>query len=126
MKPDPKLAAGRAFLRSLNILLKFARLYGYDHSRTTEQLATAWGEFRAAVPEGSETSLLLGTTGSDLLLDGVPLEGSPAEKQFAQLLSTAGLASVQFFATATQDEISRFVKAFPVGKAKPSELASQL
>jgi len=41
MKPDPKLAAGRAFVRSLNILLKFARLYGYHHSRTTEQLGIA-------------------------------------------------------------------------------------
>ena len=34
MAPDPKLTAGRAFVRSLNILLKFARLYGYDHART--------------------------------------------------------------------------------------------
>ena len=40
--------------------------------------------------------LLLGATGTQLLLDGVPLEGSPAEKQFAQLLSAAGLASLQF------------------------------
>src|SRR5262252_1280907 len=126
MKPDPKLAAGRAFVRSLNILLKFARLYGHDHSRTTEQLNVAWSEFRTAVPEGSESSLLLGATGSELLLDGVPLEGSPAEKQFAQLLSAAGLASVQFFPNVTADEIGRFVKAFPTGKAKPSELAQQL
>src|SRR5579859_2787232 len=126
MKPDPKLAASRAFLRSLNILMKFARLYGYDHSRTAEQLSIAWSEFRTAVPEGTDTSLLLGATGSELLLDGVPLEGSPAEKQFAQLLSTVGLASVQFFSNVTQDEISRFVRAFPVGKVKPSEVAQQL
>ncbi len=126
MKPDPKLAAGRAFIRSLNILLKFARLYGHDHGRTTEQLNTAWSEFRIAVPENSETGLLLGATGSELLLDGVPLEGSPAEKQFAQLLSAAGLASVQFFANVSAEEIARFVKAFPTGKAKPSELAQQL
>src|SRR5499433_1187737 len=126
MKPDPKLAAGRAFVRSLNILLKFARLYGYDHSRTTEQLKIAYGELRTAVPEGSDSTLLLGATGSELLLDGVPLEGSPAEKQFAQLLSAAGLASVQFFSNVTQDEIAKFARAFPTGKAKPSELAQQL
>jgi len=126
MKPDPKLASGRAFVRSLNILLKFARLYGYDHSRTTEQLAIAYGELRTAVPEGSDSTLLLGATGSELLLDGVPLEGSPAEKQFAQLLSAAGLASVQFFSNVTQDEIAKFTRAFPTGKAKPSELAQQL
>ncbi|HJZ62971.1 MAG TPA: hypothetical protein VKD70_01545 [Candidatus Acidoferrum sp.] len=126
MKPDPKLASGRAFVRSLNILLKFARLYGYDHGRTTEQLRIAYGELRTAVPEGSESTLLLGATGSELLLDGVPLEGSPAEKQFAQLLSAAGLASVQFFSNVTQDEIAKFARAFPAGKAKPSELAQQL
>jgi hypothetical protein len=126
MKPDPKLAAGRAFVRSLNILLKFARLYGYDHSRTVEQLAIAWSELRTAVPEGSDSSLLLGATANQLLLDGVPLEGSPAEKQFALLLSSAGLASVQFFPIVTQEEIAKFARAFPTGKAKPSELAQQL
>ena len=126
MKPDPKLAAGRAFVRSLNILLKFARLYGHDHGRTTEQLAIAFAELRTAVPESSDSSLLLGATGSELLLDGVPLEGSPAEKQFAQLLSAAGLASVQFFSNITQEEIAKFARAFPTGKAKPSELAQQL
>jgi hypothetical protein len=98
MKPDPRSAAGRNFVRSLNILLKFARLYGYDHTRTIEQLETAWQELSQAIPQGSETGLLLGATGSQLLLDGVPLEGAPAEKQFA----------------------------FPSGKARPSELALQL
>jgi len=126
MKSDPKLAAGRAFVRSLNILLKFARLYGHDHARTTEHLSTAWNELRTAVPDGAEQGLLLGATGSQLLLDGVPLEGSPAEKQFAQLLSAAGLASVQFFPSITEEEISKFARAFPTGKAKPSELAQQL
>src|SRR5215468_5409314 len=126
MKPDPKLAAGRAFVRSLNILLKFARLYGYDHARTTEHLTTAWNELRTAVPEGSEQGLLLGATGSQLLLDGVPLEGSPAEKEFARLLSMAGLASIQFYPCITEDELVSFALAFPTGKAKTAELAEQL
>ena len=127
MKPaDPKLTAGRAFVRSLNILLKFARLYGFDHARTTELLEVAFRELHAAIPEGTEAGLLLGATGSQLLLDGVPLEGSPAEKQFAQLLSAAGLASVQFFPSITAEELSLFAQAFPTGKAKPAELAEQL
>jgi hypothetical protein len=126
MKADPKTTAGRAFVRSLNILLKFARLYGYEHARTTEQLQIAGQELHTAIPIGSEAGLLLGATGSQLLLDGVPLEGSPAEKQFAQLLSAAGLASVQFFASVTEEELGRFVRAFPTGKAKPAELALQL
>src|ERR1700674_3170141 len=126
MKADPKIAAGRAFVRSLNILLKFARLYGYEHVRTIEHLQIAWRELRTAIPEASEAGLLMGATGSQLLLDGVPLEGSLSEKQFAQLLSAAGLASVQFFPSVSEEELGRFVRAFPTGKAKPSELALQL
>ena len=126
MIADPKTTSGRAFVRSLNILLKFARLYGFDHTRTSEQLDTAWRELHAAMPMGSENGLLLGATGTQLLLDGVPLEGSPAEKQFAQLLSSAGLASIQFFSYITQEELGKFTRAFPTGKAKPTELAVQL
>ena len=127
MKPaDPKLTAGRAFVRSLNILLKFARLYGFDHVRTTELLGVAFRELQAAIPPEASAGLLLGATGNQLLLDGVPLEGSPAEKQFAQLLSSAGLASIQFFPSITEAELSLFAQAFPTGKAKPSELAEQL
>jgi len=126
MLANSKSTSARAFVRSLNILLKFARLYGYDHVRTTEQMDIAWRELRSAIPMGTDSGLLLGATGSQLLLDGVPLEGSPAERQFAQLLSAAGLASIQFFPSVTQEEIGRFARAFPTGKAKPIELAKQL
>src|SRR5579863_2366902 len=126
MKTDPNSASGRAFVRSLNILLKFARLYGFEHARTAEHLHTAFLDLQSAIPPGSEEGLLIGATGSQLLLAGVPLEGSHAEKQFATMLSAAGLASVQFFPSITKDELSRFARAFPTGKAKPSELAEQL
>jgi hypothetical protein len=126
MKTDPNIVAGRAFVRSLNILLKFARLYGYEHVRTIEHLEVAWRELRSAIPMGTDGGLLLGASGAQLLLDGVPLEGAPAEKQFAQLLSSAGLASVQFFPSVTEEELGRFARAFPTGKAKPTELALQL
>jgi len=123
---DPKTTAARAFVRSLNILLKFARLYGYDHVRTVEQFDNAWRELRTAIPDSTDAGLLLAATGSQLLLDGVPLEGAPAEKQFAELLSAAGVGSVQFFPFIAQDELNRFVRAFPTGKSKPAELALQL
>ena len=126
MRTDPTATAGRAFVRSLNILLKFARLYGYDHMRTNEQLRIAWEELHAAIPEGGAGGLLLGAAGTQLLLDGVPLEGTPVEKQFAQLLSAAGLASIQFYSCVTQEELASFARAFPTGKAKPAELAQQL
>lgn len=123
---DPKTTAARAFVRSLNILLKFARLYGFDHVRTAEQFDNAWRELRSAIPDAKDAGLLLAATGSQLLLDGVPLEGAPAEKQFAELLSAAGVGSVQFFPSIVQEELNRFVRAFPTGKAKPAELALQL
>jgi hypothetical protein len=126
MRKDPHSASARAFVRSLNILLKFARLYGYDHTRTIEMMDVAWRELMAAMPIGSESGLLLGASGSQLLLDGVPLEGAPAEKQFASLLSAAGVASVQFFPIVNKTELQRFAFAFPTSKAKPSELAQQL
>jgi hypothetical protein len=126
VRKDPHSASARAFVRSLNILLKFARLYGYEHTRTVEMMDVAWRELMEAMPIGSDAGLLLGASGSQLLLDGVPLEGSPAERQFASLLSAAGVASVQFFPIINRQELQRFAFAFPTSKAKPAELAMQL
>src|SRR5260221_14366824 len=112
MKSDPKTAAGRAFVRSLNILLKFARLYGHEPARPIELLRVDWQELRSAIPMGTDGGLLLGAENSQLLLDGVPLEGLAVEKQFAQLLSAAGVASVRFFASVTEEQIGRFARAF--------------
>ena len=124
--PNPKMAAARSFVRSLNILLKFVRLYGFEHVRSAEQFHTAWSELRAAIPMGDQTGLLLGAAGSQLVLDGAPIEGAHAERSFAQLLSAAGLASIQFLPRATEDDFARFVRAFPAGHSKPSALAEQL
>ncbi len=126
MSADSKVTAARAFVRSLNILLKLTRLYGFDHDRAKKQFATAWDELRAAMPHGSETGLLLGSANGQLLLDGIPLGGSPVERSFAQLLTAAGVASLAFTPRVTQDELSRFVCGFPAGGAKPSDLAAQL
>jgi len=116
----------RAFVRSLNILLKFARLYEFGHVRTMAQFETAWKELRGALDEGGDTGLLLGASGSQILLDGVPLGGAAAEKSFAQLLTASGIASIHFAPNTTQASFSRFVRAFPSGNSKPSSLAEQL
>ncbi len=127
MNTNAKSTAARAFVRSLNILLKFARLYGFDHARTAAQFATAWSELRTALPEDSEAGLLLGAAGSRLLLDGVPLEGGFTEGSFAQLLSTAGLASIHFSPRVTREDLSCFARAFPTGGGtKPSAVGAQL
>jgi hypothetical protein len=119
-------AAARAFVRSLNILLKFARLYEFGHARTGAQFETAWKELRAALDESSGSGLLLGASGNQILLDGVPLGAAAGERSFAQLLATSGIASIHFGTTTTQGQFARFVRGFPSGNAKPTALAEQL
>ena len=109
----------------MNILLKYARLYGFEHARTASQLETTWFELRAAVPPHDPSGLLLGAAGSQLLVDGVPLE-TGAERSFAQLLSAAGIASIHFLPRVTQSELTRLVRGFPAGRATPAALSEKL
>ncbi|MGB2643868.1 MAG: HEAT repeat domain-containing protein [Candidatus Acidiferrum sp.] len=125
MSPESRGGA-RAFVRSLNILLKFARLYEFGHVRTAAQFETAWKELRSALDESAGSGLLLGASGTQILLDGVPLGSSAGEKSFAQLLTGSGIASIHFSPNLTQAQFARFVRAFPSGNAKPSSLAEQL
>src|SRR5271165_2503602 len=125
MSPESRGGA-RAFVRSLNILLKFARLYEFGHARTGAQFETAWKELRSALDESSGSGLLLGASGNQILLDGVPLGASAGEKSFAQLLTGSGIASIHFSPNLTQPQFARFVRGFPSGNAKPSSLAEQL
>src|SRR5690349_3082300 len=119
-------AAARQFVRSLNILLKFARLYEFGHVRTAAQFETAWKELRTALNESGDSGLLLGASGQQILLDGVPLGAAAAERSFAQLLSASGIASIHFASSLGQAQFARFVRAFPTGNAKPTSLAEQL
>src|SRR5712692_8863645 len=124
---SPELRGGaRAFVRSLNILLKFARLYEFGHAKTTQQFETTWKELRGALDDSGGSGVLLGASGTQILLDGVPLGSAAGERSFAQLLITSGIASIHFSPTLTQPQFARFVRAFPSGKAKPSSLAEQL
>src|SRR5271167_3817820 len=119
-------SSARAFVRSLNILLKFARLYEFGHVRTAAQFETAWKELRQALNESGETGLLLGATGNQIVLDGVALGSAAGERSFAQLLTSSGIASIHFSPGLHQGQFARFVRAFPSGNAKPSSLAEQL
>src|ERR1700737_1851376 len=119
-------ASARAFVRSLNILLKFARLYEFGHVRTAAQFETTWKELRSALDESGGSGVLLGASGNQILLDGVPLGSAAGERSFAQLLTTSGIASIHFAPTLTQPQLARFVRAFPSGNSKPSSLAEQL
>jgi len=119
-------ASARAFVRSLNILLKFARLYEFGHVRTAAQFETTWKELRSALDESGGSGVLLGASGTQILLDGVPLGSAAGERSFAQLLISSGIASIHFAPTLTQPQLARFVRAFPSGNSKPTSLAEQL
>src|SRR5579872_7630459 len=79
-----RAASARAFVHSLNILIKYARMYGYGHKRTEAQFETTWNELQVGLPSGG---FLLGVSDNKLLLDGIPLESGQAEKSFATLLT---------------------------------------
>src|SRR5947207_4136843 len=124
---SPKIPGGaRAFVRSLNILLKFARLYEFGHAKTTAQFETAWRELRQALEDSGGSGVLLGASGNQILLDGVPMGCSAGERSFGQRLTSSGIASIHFSTGLSQPQFARFVRAFPSGNAKPSALAEQL
>lgn len=123
---EPTVPNARAFVRSLNVLLKYARLYGLEHVRSASQLDSAWTELQAAVEAAGHSGLLLGASGSQLLLDGVPLESSPAERSFADLLNSAGIASIGFLPRVERTEFSNLVKCFMETGPKAGTLSERL
>ena len=123
---EPRVPNARAFIRSLNILLKYSRLYGLDHARSTRQFDSAWSELQDAVDAAGQGGLLLGSSGSQLLLDGVPLESTPAERSFADLLTNAGVASIGFTNGVTRNDFANLVKAFMETGPKVAALSERL
>ena len=124
--PQSRGAAASAFVHSLNILVKYVRMYGFNHKRTEAQFEIAWNELQQALPRSGEGGFLLGVSGSQLLLDGVPLDSGQAERSFAQLLTTAGLASINFSTKVTVDDFARLVRAFAVGGSKAQDVAKNI
>jgi hypothetical protein len=119
-------ASARSFLHSLNILVKYTRLYGVTHKRTEGQFETTWKELQQALPKNSDTGFLLGVSDNKLLLDGIPLEAGQAERSFAQLLNAAGLSSILFSSKVTLEDFTRLVRAFSMGGSKAQEFAKQI
>jgi hypothetical protein len=101
-------------------------MYGFEHKRTEAQFETAWNELQQALPKSGDGGFLLGVSDNKLLLDGIPLESGQAEKSFAQLLTTAGLASINFSSQVTVEDFARLVRAFAVGGSKAQDVAKQI
>src|SRR3954447_7981564 len=98
-------------------------MYGYEHKRTEGQFETTWSELSNALPAGG---FLLGVSDNKLLLDGIPLEAGQAEKSFATLLNTAGLASLHFSKDVTEEDFVRLVRAFTVSGSKATDVAKHI
>jgi hypothetical protein len=119
-------ASARAFLHSLNILIKYTRLYGTNHKRTDGQFQTAWRELQQALPKTGDTGFVLGVSDNKLLIDGIPLETGQAERSFAQLLNAAGLSSILFSNKVTLEDFTLLVRAFAMGGSKAQDFAKQI
>ncbi len=115
-----------AFVHSLNILVKYAKMYGLDHKRTEGAFDTTWNELQQSLPSTGSNGFLLGVNGHRLLLDGLPLETGQAERSFAQLLSAAGLASIHFAPDVAAEDLARLVRAFAVGGSKAQDLSKSI
>ena len=101
-------------------------MYGFDHKRTEGQFQTCWSELQSALPKVGDGGFLLGVSGDKLLLDGIPLDTGQAERTFAQLLTTAGLASIHFSSKVTIEDFARLVRAFASGGSKAQDVAKQI
>jgi hypothetical protein len=130
MSPTPAIETQspvvRSFLRSLNILLKSARMYGMDHARTTGQLTEAWGHLQAAFGERRNGGLQFAMAENRLLVDGVLVKAGPAEQSFARLLSAADLASITFTPQAKAECFREIVRIFAESGSKPEGAAARL
>jgi hypothetical protein len=121
-----RAASARAFVHSLNILIKYARMYGYDHKRTEAQFNITWNELQQGLPAAGDGGFLLGVSDNKLLLDGIPLETGQVERSFGQLLSTAGLASLHFSKDVTVEDFTRLVRAFTLAGSKAQDVSKQI
>jgi hypothetical protein len=126
MSLGARAASARAFVHSLNILIKYARMYGYSHKRTEAQFEVTWNELQQGLPSTGDSGFLLGVSDNKLLLDGIPLETGNSERSFAQLLNTAGLASLHFSKDVTIDDFTRLVRAFTVAGSKAQDISKQI
>ena len=118
--------AARNFLRSLNILLKSARMYGMAHAQSVALSKDAWEHLQAVLSDGRKGGLQLAVSESRLLVDGIPVKSGPAEQSFTQFLSTADLASVTFSSHATREAFLEMVRIFAESGSKPQGLADKL
>jgi hypothetical protein len=123
---EPTIPIAQAFIRSLKVLIKFSRVYGLDDSRCGTQLDITWKELRLAIHAAGSSGLLLCTAGPQMLLNEAPPGSTQAERSFADLLNSAGVASICFLPSVERDEFANLVKAFAERGPKAGSLSHRL
>lgn len=116
MRSEAEIAAVRDFVRSLNALVKSARLYGAEHDRVSSQIDISWAKLQTSLSD--TPSFVLGASGAVLMLENIPLGDSPVERGFAEMLSKGGVNSIQFASHITHEEFSLFIKTLAGGGPK--------
>src|SRR2546422_9923428 len=116
MSPPETRGGAGAFVRSLNILLKFARLYEFGHAKTTQQFETTWKELRGALNDSGGSGVLLGASGTQILLDGVPLGSAGGGRNVAPTPVFFRGGRNSFFPTHTPTQIAPLARAVPGGE----------
>jgi len=114
------------FLRSLNLLLKAAQMYGMEHVQTNSKSQEAWNSLESALQERKGQSLELAVTEKRLLIDGEAVKVGPAEQSFTNLLAAADLASVTFTPQTKPDSFSRLVRVFAENASEPEQILGKL
>ena len=112
--------AVRAFVRNLNVVVKQVNMYGPAHKQVAPQLENTWKELRAAL---ATDKVVLTAAGDHLLLAGKPLQAGSADRSFALLLVSAGIAGMCFLPDITQEQLEALVRL--LANNKPPELLAQ-
>jgi len=121
----PSSAVGK-FLRTFNLLLKSAQMYGTDHVQTNSKSLEAWNSLASALKEQKGQYLELAVTEKRLLINGDPVKVGPAEQSFVHLLAAADLASLTFTPHANPESFLQLVRIFSENSADPEKILGKL
>lgn len=114
------------FLRSLNLLLKAAQMYGMEHGQTSAKSQDAWDSLERALEERNGQTLQLAVTEKRLLIDGEAVKVGPAEQSFATLLAAADLASITFTPQTRPESFLQLVRIFAENASDPDQILEKL
>jgi hypothetical protein len=120
MTAGTQIDSVRAFVRNLNVVVKQVNLYGFAHKQVAPQLESTWKELEHCL---THDKLVLTAAGDHLLLNGKPLQAGSADKNFAQLLVSAGIAGICFLPEMNPEVLRTLVRT--LATTKPPELLTE-